>query len=149
VAMLIGSLCFDLLLIYFANKARVRSYFNQRILPRLLFWKERRNRVGHVPSSQCGSAWDKVSRNSRFKLASPCHQSTSLKLTAIQGSHEKSQKRENTLCQKDLENHEDKKVVLSAKNPFLDHVDQASTVSLLPVQTQIFIRVRTLPDNLN
>jgi hypothetical protein len=51
----VSNLCFDMLLLYFASKARVRNYFTRRIYPRLFFWRGR-NQVGSL-SIHHSTAW--------------------------------------------------------------------------------------------
>jgi hypothetical protein len=145
----IGSLCFDLLLLYFASKARVRTYFNHRIFPKMLFWKQRRNQVGDISTSRRSSAWGEVARNcaEKFILSSPRGQNKVLQFTAIRGSEEEINKKDSTSNDKDLEDNLNKITDSSVKISVPVHVGQANIAPQLLSQKPVFIRVRTLPGN--
>ena len=134
----ICNLSFDLLLLYFASKAGVRSYFNLRIYPRFLFWK-RRNQIG--ASLGRPSAWGEVAS---------CN-SAVLQFTVIPDSEEarttRGKKRPGT-NQVSAEG-QPKTTYLSGKlsvgsGPF-NRTDDPNVLSL--PQIPVFIRVRGLPDS--
>jgi hypothetical protein len=73
VVMPVGALCFDLMLFYFASKARVRTFISYKIYPKFFFWRASDKEGAAALSPRPIAAWahrlGRVGRSARvFKF---------------------------------------------------------------------------------